>query len=88
MKRKAGKPIEGQINYRIEILGCLDKSWSDWFNGCQIEYDTETTVLTGRRVDQSKLRGILSKLWDLNLTVISVTQVISNVDESDKIQRR
>lgn len=88
MNRKSGRPVEGQTSYRIEIRGRLDKCWSDWFDGCQIEYGPQTTILTGSCMDQSRLRGILSRLWDLNLTVISVNQVTSQMDEQDSIQRR
>ena len=68
------------VSYRIKVRGRLDESWSDWLNGMTIEFGnasdgSPTTVLTGRVADQPKLRGILSKIWDLNLTVISVTQI-------------
>ena len=88
MNRNSGMPVEEQTNYRIEIRGCLDKRWSDWFDRCQIEYGPETTILIGSGMDQSRLRGILSRLWDLNLTVISVNQVTSQIDEQDLTQRR
>ena len=58
--------------YRIEVRGLLDESWSEWLNGFQIEHGQQTTVLTCEGIDQSRLRGILCKLWDINLTVVSV----------------
>jgi hypothetical protein len=69
--------------YRIRVNGVLDHKWSDWFNGVTITCESASdgspvTTLTGV-ADQSRLRGILSKVWDLNLTVVSVTQV----DEPD-----
>jgi len=63
------------VFYRIEIQGTLDEKWSDWFNGIRIDQTTDRTILTGMAIDQSRLRGILGKLWDLNLTVLSVRQV-------------
>jgi protein-S-isoprenylcysteine O-methyltransferase Ste14 len=62
--------------YRIRAHGRLDQSWSPWFNGMLIECtsagDPVITTLTGPVVDQPALRGILNKLWDLNLTLVSV----------------
>lgn len=73
-----------QAVYQIEVEGRLDACWSDWFNGMTITFDSESdgptvTTLTGTVVDQAKLRGMLAKIWDLNLTLMSVTRV-----ESDK----
>ena len=66
--------------YQIRIQGRLDKRRSDWFEGMtmgleQTGEDMLITTLTGAVADQARLRGILSKLWDLNLTLISVTRV-------------
>jgi hypothetical protein len=63
--------------YRIRVRGRLDKRRSDWFEGMTMGIekasdDTLITTLTGPVADQARLRGILSKLWDLNLTLISV----------------
>ncbi len=67
--------------YRIKVRGRLDERWSDWFNSMTITPERGITTLTGA-VDQAKLRGILSKIWDLNLTVVSVTQMESEKDSS------
>ena len=67
--------------YRIKVRGRLDERWSDWFNGMTITPERGITTLTGA-LDQAKLRGILSKIWDLNLTVVSVTQMESEKDSS------
>jgi hypothetical protein len=61
--------------YQIRVRGHLDKKWSEWFNGMTIITKSGITTLTGAVADQPKLRGILSKLWDLNLTLISVAQI-------------
>ena len=66
--------------YQITVKGRLDASWSDWFNDMAIMARDEDdgsaiTTLTGRVADQSALRGILSKLWDLNLELVSVNRV-------------
>jgi hypothetical protein len=69
------KEIDGQTVYRIKVQGRLDtERWSDWFTGLTITVENEyppVTALTGP-VDQAALRGILNRLWDLNLALISV----------------
>ena len=63
--------------YQIKVAGQLDPDWSDWFSGLAVtvEHGGEAiTTLTGTVSDQAALRGILNKLWDLNLTLISVVQ--------------
>ncbi len=59
--------------YRIRVKGHLDPSWSAWFDGLTItaEPDDET-LLSGPVVDQAGLLGVLIKLHDLNLGLISV----------------
>ena len=71
---------EQPATYQIKVRGRLDERWSDWFNGMTLTFESASnsspiTTLTGAVADQAKLRGILSKIWDLNMTVISVTQV-------------
>ena len=66
--------------YQIKVRGRLDARWSDWFGGmaiaCEVGCDgLPVTTLTGPVVDQAALRGILWKLWDLNLRLISVIPV-------------
>lgn len=66
--------------YEIRVKGILDRKWSGWFNGMAITFGQASdgsalTTLTGTVADQAKLRGLLSKLWDLNLTVLSVTRI-------------
>jgi hypothetical protein len=66
--------------YVIKVQGKLDTQWTDWFNGMTVtceESDQATlfTTLTGTVRDQSALRGILSRIWDLGLTLYSVTRL-------------
>jgi hypothetical protein len=65
----------GRGIYEIKVKGELNEQWADWFNGLSIFSEGETTTLTGFIPDQAKLRGILAKIWDLNLAVISVVQI-------------
>jgi len=57
---------------KIEIKGHVDKKWAEWFDGMEINYYEDTTVLAGNLPDQSALHGLLNKIRDLNLTLISV----------------
>ena len=69
-------------NYRITIEGHLDLNWSDWFDNMTISYDEQgNTVLTGPVIDQPALHGILDRIQNLNLTLISVTQFIAENEE-------
>jgi hypothetical protein len=56
----------------IEIEGHVDKKWAEWFEEMEIIYHKDITVLTGSLPDQSALHGLLNKIRDLNLTLISV----------------
>jgi hypothetical protein len=61
--------------YQIKVQGVLDERWSDWFDGMAITPEGGVTTMTGPVVDQAALHGILSKIRDLNLRLISVTQM-------------
>lgn len=61
--------------YEVKIRGQLDEVWSDWFEGIEITTGEKMTTLCGEIRDQAALRGILSKIWDLNLIVISVDSI-------------
>lgn len=68
------------VSYEIQVQGQLDRGWEEWLSGLSVAhtYTGEqpcTTTLTGPVADQSALRGILCKLWDLNLTLISVQRI-------------
>ena len=64
----------GQV-YQIKVRGEIDARWSDWFDGVSIASDGDVTTLIGPIIDQAVLRGILTKIWDLNLTLISVNSI-------------
>jgi hypothetical protein len=58
--------------YEIRIQGQLDESWSDWLEGMEVTVEDHLTILRGVIPDQAALRGILSKIWDVNLSLISI----------------
>lgn len=59
-------------SYRIQIEGQLDDDWSAWFDGLAITVEGNVSTLTAADLDQAALRGILCRLWDLNLVLICV----------------
>jgi hypothetical protein len=68
------------MKYQIRVQGCVDPSWSDWFNGMAVSSETDrdggcVTLFTGLVADQATLRGVLNHLWDLNLTLLSVIRI-------------
>ncbi len=60
-------------HYEIRIKGHLDLSWSDWLDGLKISHqENGETLLTGLVVDQAALHGLLNKMRDLGITLVSV----------------
>jgi len=62
--------MTGKIEIRVH--GHLDEKWKNWFAGLDITYDNETTIISGYSTDESFMHGILNKIRDLNLVLISV----------------
>jgi hypothetical protein len=63
-------------NYKIEVIGLLDESWSSWFGGLELRYDQDgNTQLIGTIQDQAALYGILLQFRDLGLPLISLRQM-------------
>lgn len=56
----------------IKIKGHLDESWKTWFDGMEISYEGDLTVLYTDKKDKAFLHGILNRIRDLNLKLISV----------------
>jgi len=68
------RTFDKPTRYRIRIQGVLDQSWSDWFGGFTISYPDHETLLEGTVTDQAALHGILAKINDLGLALISVNE--------------
>ena len=62
--------------YQIRIKGQLGRQWTDWFEGLTITLeDNGDTLLTGSVVDQAALHGLLKKVRDLGMPLLSVNRV-------------
>jgi hypothetical protein len=62
--------------YQIKIKGHLGAQWTDWFEGVTITLeDNGDTLLTGPVIDQSALHGLLKKVRDLGMPLISVNRI-------------
>ena len=60
--------------YEIKIKGHLDPRWSDWFAGLKLEHlEDDETLISGVLPDQTAVHGLLERIRDLNLTLVSVT---------------
>ena len=65
--------------YEIRVAGHLSPRWSAWFDGLTVAADADgTTVLHGPVVDQAALHGLLQKLRDVGIPLLSLTQLPSN----------
>ena len=62
--------------YEIRLEGHIENRWAAWFEGLSLTHESDgTTILYGPVVDQAALHGLLSKVRDLGLPLIAVTQV-------------
>jgi hypothetical protein len=58
---------------KIKVKGNLNESWTEWFEGMEITNEGEYTILSGEKKDDAFVHGILHKIRDLNMELISVT---------------
>jgi hypothetical protein len=68
-------PSQPQV-YQIRIEGHLDDQWTDWFGGLTVTLEENgDTLFTGPIVDQAMLHGLLRKVRDLGLSLVSVNPI-------------
>lgn len=62
--------------YEIRLTGHLDARWATWFDGLTVTHESDgTTVLSGPIADQAALHGVIQRVRDLGLPLVSVSQV-------------
>lgn len=71
-----GREFDHPARYQILVKGRLDAKWSDWFDGFSVDPGAnDETLLLGPVADQAALHGLLNKIRDLGLPLMSVTRV-------------
>ena len=74
-----------QGEYQIRVKGKLDSSWAEWFDGWTITtFGDGTTLLSKQDADQAALHGVLVKIRNLNLPLISVRYTDPEHEEDSK----
>ena len=76
-----------QATYRIQVRGWIGERWEDWLDGMVLTHEgaqdgNPVTALTGLVADQVALRSLLARIWDLNLTVLSLTRCTTSVSRT------
>jgi hypothetical protein len=71
-KTDTGQPVD----YQIRVKGHLRSEWTDWFGGLTVTLeDNGDTLLSGPVVDQAALHGLLKKVRDLGMPLVSVVRI-------------
>ena len=76
---RGDRPEAGR--YEIRLTGHLDARWAAWFEGLALRHESDgTTLISGPIVDQAALHGLLQRVRDLGLPLVSITR-----DETDPL---
>ena len=62
-------------DYEIRVEGVLDRQWTARFEGLEIDSDDSQTVISGPVADQAALHGLLNRVFDLGLVIVSVRRL-------------
>jgi hypothetical protein len=74
---------DGSGRYEIRLKGHLEPRWSAWFEGMSVTAeDGGTTVVVGPVVDQAALQGLLRKVHDMGVQLVSVTQLDADAPDA------
>jgi hypothetical protein len=74
--------------YEVRLQGHLDPRWAAWFDGLSLSHESDgTTVISGSVADQAALHGLLGKVRDLGLPLVSVNQVDPGQDSPSRTRR-
>ena len=88
-QQKSGISLDQPIEYEIEIQGRLDKKWSGWFDNMNLRIEDETngpttTVISGLVADQAALYGLLNRIRDLGIPLLSVQLMNSDIHRRNR----
>jgi hypothetical protein len=69
-------PHDGDGRYAVRVKGHLDARWESWFDGLTVTHESDgTTLIQGSIPDQAALHGLLHRVRDLGLPLVSVTSL-------------
>lgn len=72
----SSRPREGAFRYEIRVQGHLDARWMDWMDGLTfVQASDGTTALVGPLADQAALHGVLNRMRDLGIPIVSVRRL-------------
>jgi len=75
------------VVYQIRIKGHLGRQWTDWFEGLTITLEEDgNTLLTGPVIDQAALHGLLKKVRDLGMPLVSVSPIESGQADTPDVK--
>jgi hypothetical protein len=94
-EQQQGKPMSNKLEpeansgqpmiYQMRVKGHLGSDWTDWFEGLTIICeDNGETLLTGPVIDQAALHGLLKKVRDLGIQLVSVNPILVDGTRLDK----
>lgn len=84
-KTDPGQPMV----YHIKLEGHLGRQWTDWFGGLTITLeDNGDTLLSGPLVDQAALHGLLKKVRDLGMPLVSVIRVKPDAADASEVKQQ
>ncbi len=66
---------EWPARYEIRVRGVLSRRWATWFEGLDVTSDGDETVVAGLLADQPALHGVLDRVRDLGLSIVSVRRL-------------
>jgi hypothetical protein len=73
--------------YQIRIKGHLGRQWTNWFEGLIISLEADgNTLLTGTVIDQAALHGLLKKVRDLGMPLLSVNRINPNLVDASNVK--
>jgi hypothetical protein len=82
-KAGAGRPM----HYQIRLMGHLGRQWTDWFEGLAVTLEENgDTLLTGSVVDQAALHGLLKKVRDLGMPLLSVVRIEPGHEDASEVK--
>ncbi len=80
------KPVAHTEYYEIRLKGHLDARWADRFDGLTMTLDDSgDTILSGQVIDQAALHGLLKRVRDLGMPLLSVNSITTNPKEEHQL---